>query len=152
MRFDPTIYGEKVAAVLAMAENGQRLMPLVAGSTFRPDAERMLSGARPLEWFHGAVSPKGALAGLWLYFSCFEEAHQIAQDDSSAEGSYWHAIVHRQEPDSGNSAYWFRRVGAHPIFHLLVDEAARIVKRHPTLLVLGELFTVYAMPLAMLMS
>ena len=67
-----------------------------------------------------------ALAGLYLYFSCWHEAHEIAQNISSPEGSYWHAIVHRQEPDAGNAGYWFRQVGAHPIFPALREEAARI--------------------------
>jgi hypothetical protein len=58
-----------------------------------------------------------------LYFSCWDEAHTVAQSVLTAEGSYWHAIVHRQEPDAGNSAYWFRRVGAHPIFPALGQRA-----------------------------
>jgi len=57
---------------------------------------------------------------LWVaygyIFSCFDESHEIVQNVHSHEGSFWHAILHRQEPDSGNAAYWFRRVGAHKIF------------------------------------
>ncbi len=130
MRFDPTSYGEDVASLLGLDGDGSRLMPLVTGPP-NEDARRRLHGAKPKELFPDAASPNAATAGLWLYFSCFEEAHQIAQDDSSENGSFWHAIVHRQEPDSGNSAYWFRRVGTHPIYPELVDESVRIVKRYP---------------------
>jgi hypothetical protein len=45
------------------------------------------------------------------------------------EGSYWHAIAHRIEPDSSNSAYWFRRVGEHPIFAELHRRASEILER-----------------------
>jgi 5-methylcytosine-specific restriction endonuclease McrBC GTP-binding regulatory subunit McrB len=34
--------------------------------------------------------------------------------------------MHRQEPDPGNAAYWFRRVGAHPIFPKLAGAAQNI--------------------------
>ena len=33
------------------------------------------------------------------------------------------------QPDSGNSAYWFRRVGSHPVFEALAREALKIVDR-----------------------
>lgn len=131
MRFDPAAYGEKAARILERAESGNRLMPLVATGSGSAEARRILGDARPEDFFPGAPSPKSALAGLWLYLSCFEEAHEAAQRDSSAEGSYWHAILHRQEPDSGNAAYWYRKVGMHVIYPALVDETTEIIKRHP---------------------
>ena len=44
------------------------------------------------------------MAGIWLYFSGLDQAHHLVQDMSSGEGCFWHAILHRQEPDAGNSA------------------------------------------------
>ena len=37
------------------------------------------------------------------------EAHAIAQDDESADGSWVHAWLHRIEGDLSNAAYWYRR-------------------------------------------
>ena len=81
--------------------------------------------------FPRAQAAQEALGGLWLYFSCFDESHEIVQELNSAEASYWHAILHRQEPDAGNSAYWFRRVGSHPVFQNLSLMAAGIAARYP---------------------
>jgi hypothetical protein len=131
MQFDPALYSDKVARLLAVDGNGNRLMPLVTRGCPYGEVFEKLKGSAERDLFPNAPSPKAALAGLWLYFSCFEEAHQVAQDDSSAEGSFWHAILHRQEPDSGNAAYWFRRVGSHPVFPALVDESVRIIKKYP---------------------
>jgi hypothetical protein len=69
---------------------------------------------------------QGCLAGLWLVHDFLDESHSISQDISSAEGSYWHGIMHRREPDAGNAAYWFRRVGKHPVFTPLCRRAAEL--------------------------
>jgi hypothetical protein len=55
---------------------------------------------------------------LWLY-GFLHEAHEIVQENRSAEGSYWHGLVHRSEGDFSNSLYWFGRVGRHAIFPML---------------------------------
>jgi hypothetical protein len=71
------------------------------------------------------------MAGLWLYFSCLEEAHKLVQDSDAKESELWHAILHRQEPDSGNAAYWFRKAGSHAVFSELAQAATRIVEGIP---------------------
>jgi len=127
MRFDPKAYGPEVAAILALDGDGERLMPLVHGPPLvhRPRSSHEVTEA--IEPLAGRkLLPEAALAGLYLYFSCWEEAHEIAQNIATPEGSFWHAIVHRQEPDAGNSGYWFRQVGAHAIFPALREQAARI--------------------------
>lgn len=131
MRFDPSAYGERAAQILNLAEGGDRLIPLVARGSFNTGVDDLLNGIAPRDLFPRSAAPSGALAGLWLYFSRFEQAHEIAQNDHSPEGSFWHAILHRQEPDSGNSAYWFRRVGTHPVFPALAAETAQIIRRYP---------------------
>ena len=115
--FDPAAYGEEIARILALEGAGQRLMPLAGGTCSAPAAPALIRAARVTET---------ARAGLYVYFSCWQEAHEIAQGIETAEGSYWHAIVHRQEPDAGNSGYWFGRVGAHPVFPALRDTAAAL--------------------------
>lgn len=66
------------------------------------------------------------LAGLWLYQDFLDQAHSVSQDIATREGSYWHAIMHRREPDASNAAYWFRRVSEHPIFEALYREAREL--------------------------
>jgi hypothetical protein len=126
MTFDPKAYGGDVAAILAVDGDGERLMPLAAGQRSPAAAPDLLKGASARGLFPHARAPEAALAGLYLYFSCWSEAHEIAQEVAGAEGSYWHAIVHRQEPDDGNSSYWFRQVGRHAIFPALAKAASAI--------------------------
>lgn len=74
-------------------------------------------------------NPKSAqccLAALWLYHDFLDEAHRISQEIATREGSYWHGIMHRREPDAWNSKYWFRRVGDHPVMSQLTLEAGQI--------------------------
>ena len=63
---------------------------------------------------------------MCLYFDFLDESHTISQELSTPEGSYWHALMHRREPDFANSKYWFRQVGSHPIFEALRVEGARL--------------------------
>jgi hypothetical protein len=123
MPFDPAAYGPDVAAILALDGNGERLMPLAQGTCSSADARAQID-ARRAALFRDARSPDAALAGLYLYFSCLDECHSIAQNVETPDGSFWHGILHRQEPDPGNSSYWFRRVGPHPVFPALRSAAA----------------------------
>lgn len=114
--FDPAKYGEEVARILALDGGGRRLMPLTMADCTSPDARRII---------RIAALPDLLRAGLFFYFNCWTDAHQIAQNIETPDGSYWHALVHRQEPDIFNAGYWFRRVGAaHAIYPPLRKFAA----------------------------
>ena len=80
--------------------------------------------------FPAAQHSEAALAGLLLRLGCWTESHTLAQDVNTPEGSYWHAIVHRMEPDAANAGYWFDRTGNHPIFPELLARTAEILKRN----------------------
>ena len=75
---------------------------------------------------HLRNAAKCCLAGIWLRFGYLDESHTISQDIHTIEGSYWHGIMHRHEPDYGNAKYWFRQVGQHPIYSQLGDQASTI--------------------------
>jgi hypothetical protein len=59
-----------------------------------------------------AANPKTILlqSAFYVCFDCFKEAHNIAQDHEGLIGNWLHAILHRREPDAGNSKYWYDRV------------------------------------------
>lgn len=121
--FNSSDYGDRIAAILAFDGAGNRLMPLACGTCSSDDAYRSLKAASPRDLFPRSRAPEAAMAGLWLYFSCLDESHSLSQSIETPDGSFWHGIMHRQEPDPGNSGYWFRRVGKHPIFPELRDRA-----------------------------
>jgi hypothetical protein len=107
----------KIEALLVSRENHR--MPLVQGGSVQHDLNS------------GDIQPASAHAGLLLYLGDWEAAHKVAQDIHTTDGSYWHAIIHRQEPDAGNAGYWFRQVGNHPIFPGLREDTGRILGRYP---------------------
>jgi hypothetical protein len=126
MSFDSHAYGEGVASILRLDGDGHRLLPLASARPGSDAARAMISAAGARHLFPRSRAPEAAMAGLYLYFDWWNEAHETAQEIDTREGSYWHAIVHRMEPDAGNAGYWFRRVGTHAIFPALRDAAAAI--------------------------
>jgi hypothetical protein len=103
-------------------------LPL-ARAVLRPDVNACsIASQDPAVLFPGARYGQAALAGLLLRVGCWAESHEVAQDIHSAEGSYWHGIVHRMEPDSSNAGYWFRQVGKHAIFPDLFRRAKEILE------------------------
>src|SRR5436190_1281076 len=104
-----------------------RLMPLDPGSPQKPFRVALELPMEQLFAPTKIVDRDAALAcraGLWLYFDFLDESHKISQDLETVEGSYWHGILHRREPDYGNAKYWFRRVGRHEAFLKLAEKAA----------------------------
>jgi hypothetical protein len=85
--------------------------------------------------FPGASRPDvlGLCAGLLLIHDFWDASHEAAQqaDDLGERhvSAYWHGIAHRREPDAGNAAYWFRRVGQHPVFRELANDAKAILAK-----------------------
>jgi hypothetical protein len=89
----------------------EKILELVSGKD-RP-LDRLVKG-KPLAKGRKAVAQSSlvplAQSALYIYFDCFEEAHNIAQDREGTAGNWLHAIAHRREPDAGNSKYWYARV------------------------------------------
>ena len=119
---DESPFPPVVAALLAVP----RVPPLGPG-TPDPAAATVLRALDPLTAFGPVADPDAAracLAGLWLLFDHLDESHAISQELHTPEGSAWHAVMHRREPDAFNSKYWWRKVGPHPVFRELADAAA----------------------------
>lgn len=114
--FDPTAYGPTAAGLLAEP----RLAPLGPGTPVKAVQPQLLDLQRQLQC---KALPAACRAGLWLYFDYLHESHEICQDLPTSDGSFWHAIMHRREPDPSNSKYWWRRVGNHPVLGSLRDHA-----------------------------
>jgi hypothetical protein len=102
-------------------------LPLIK-AVLRPAADASVAKSQDAGiLFPNARHSQAALAGLLLRLGFWAESHAVAQDISSAEGSYWHGIIHRMEPDPSNARYWFRQAGQHAIFPDLFRRAVEIV-------------------------
>src|SRR5207244_5176001 len=91
-----------------------KLAGIAAADLFLPNAVQRMDCA------------EACLAALWLYHDFLDESHNVSQSITTVDGSYWHGIMHRREPDASNAAYWFRRVGKHPVFADLSKEARQL--------------------------
>jgi hypothetical protein len=124
--FAPTDYGPVFGPLLDV-DRRRPLGPGVRAAAMRP----RLAGVSPEEAFaHARLVDRAmagcCLAGLWWVHDFLDEAHEISQDIHTPSGSYWHALVHRREPDYSNAKYWFDRVGQHEIFAPLGQRASEL--------------------------
>ena len=84
--FDASAYGAPIAEILELAGGGRRLLGLTGGPCVSEEARGRVAAVE---------LPPAVQCGLYLYLSCLDEAHRIAQDLESATGSYWHGMMHR---------------------------------------------------------
>lgn len=124
--FNPDIYGPEVAEILALDGGGARPMDLFPRARLSETVRDRLLKADARDMFPDARDPESALSGLFLYFSCLTEAHDLLHHFATFDSAYWHGIMHRMEGDAYNAGYWFRRVGHHPIYPSLASEAAAL--------------------------
>lgn len=71
-----------------------------------------------MDWDTGisAAAPPSAwpalVVALWHEaHGDWERAHDLCNEDSSAESAWVHAYLHRAEGDLSNADYWYRRAG-----------------------------------------
>ena len=122
--FDPLRFGPAAADLIQRSEP----IPLDAGEPNR-SAYDTLKNLGTAELFTRATvrdpqMAEACLSALWLLHGFLDESHSLSQRNPTAEGSYWHGIMHRREGDFPNAKYWFRRVGPHKI-HSGLAAAAR---------------------------
>jgi hypothetical protein len=116
VEFHAEQYGSGIRDILERAGSGVRPLALVRTGSASPELRKAISDLRTSE---------SVRSGLYLYCGCWDEAHSVADSVEQPDGYFWHGIVHRQEPDPGNAAYWFRKTGVHPVFSGLGEEAGQ---------------------------
>ncbi len=127
--FDPNAYGPQLAPLL----NVDRRRPLDAGQPNRAALATLKQMSIDGAFVHAAPGRSTriadremascCLAGVWLLHDYLDESHNISQRIDTPAGSYWHAIMHRREGDFSNAKYWYRRVGKHPVFDMIAEQA-----------------------------
>ena len=115
MGWEPDRYGPTIAALLTPAREAS-LDAGRADPTIRARLDVDTVALFDRQALHDADAAGGCHAALWLYHDYLPQSHRLSQRLHSADGSYWHGLMHRREGDFGNSKYWFRRVGEHPVF------------------------------------
>lgn len=121
-------------AGMTAGANGPAGLPMLAPGACRLSDERREAIE---DWTPGSATSRADVvavrSGLFQLHDDLDRSHELAQSiegrGMNSNGDYWHAIMHRREPDYGNSNYWFRRVGEHPIFAELASLADDVLSR-----------------------
>ena len=92
MDFRAADYGQEVTRLLALdgapEGPGWRAMSLAGADAAFMQARDEIRKQRAQDLFPDGISPEGAMSGLYLYFSCLDEAHTTAQDLANAGGQF----------------------------------------------------------------
>lgn len=138
VRGGKVIVAPNTTASPAQAESGAFLPALVPkrpsrGLQWRADLIRRI-GAR-IGIANASADADALMAGLLQIHDFLDESHAQSQsvehEGRHRCGDYWHAIMHRREPDYGNAKYWFHQVGRHPVFEELAAVARPILEECP---------------------
>jgi hypothetical protein len=114
----------------------EHLPALAPSGTSRGWLLQQIQALRPQDLVPEASSPPDAVAlqaGLLQLHDALDASHSLSQGIEGRgrhqAGDYWHGIMHRREPDDSNAKYWFRQLGAHPVFDELASAADAILTR-----------------------
>lgn len=101
-------------------------LPLLAPPRPLPEADWLLEHLTAFSPAKLHIKPASKVdevalrAGLFQWHDFLHESHELSQSiEGQGEnqlGDYWHAIMHRREPDYSNAKYWFRQIGNQPIY------------------------------------
>ena len=80
------------------------------------------------------VKRQTAYGVLLLWHDHWKEAHESTDDfEGHPDSDLLHAMVHRREGDYGNSEYWLRETGHHPLFDILGSKVTPLLAGDETL-------------------
>jgi hypothetical protein len=126
----PAQTGDAAASSLARLP---RLVPPAPAASLRW-LERLIPRAvqtalpRPASQTDAVALAAGLLQMHDFLDASHAQSQRIEGEGRNRAGDYWHAIMHRREPDYDNSKYWFRRVGWHPVFARLASTAGEFLQ------------------------